>query len=149
MRTILPLLLALFALTAQASDWQGRYMVRGGIHCVTYLAQYNSNLRTRLAEDQVTSQFAQTHGWIKGYLTAYNAFAENGLVDIQRALSGNQVEQWLASHCEENQQNDLADGMKALIAMLRDDELQAYRGTEPSLTKKNDDADGALLAALQ
>jgi hypothetical protein len=149
MRTILTLLLALFAMTVQASDWQGRYMVRGGIHCVTYLAQYNSNLRTRMADDQVTSQFAQTHGWIKGYLTAYNAFTDNGLVDIQRAFSGNRVEQWLASHCEENQQNDLADAMKALIAMLRDDELQAHRGAEPPRARRNRDADGALLAALQ
>lgn len=148
MRKITLLLIGCLAWPVHASDWQGRYMVRGGIHCVTYLAQYNSNLRTRMTADQVSSQFAQTHGWIKGYLTAYNAFAENGLVDIQRSLSGNEVEEWLASHCEGNQQNDLADAMKAFIATLRDDELQAHRGTEPLRSRQGREPEGALLAGL-
>ena len=102
-------------------------MVRGGIHCVTYLAQYNSNLRTRMSDDQVTAQFAQTHGWIKGYLTAYNAFVDNGMIDIQGAHSGNEVEAWLAEHCEGNRQSDLDDAMKSFIATLRKEDLQARR----------------------
>ena len=59
------------------------YMVHGGIGCATYTAQYDFNLQKRLGEGMVTMEFSQTHGWIKGYLTAYNAWARNDRIDVQ------------------------------------------------------------------
>lgn len=121
------MLLALFVAVwpSQASDWQGRYMVRGGIDCVTYLDQFSFDRDNRLAADTVTAPFAQTHGWIKGYLTAYNAWARNGMVDIQGGMNAGAVERWLVEACGSVDTVDLADALRAFVESRRQGQPQA------------------------
>ena len=91
------------------------YMVHGGIDCGTYAAQYEQNQHNRIGDGTVTVVFGQTHGWIKGYLTAYNAWVENGLVDINASPSMEETERWLVDYCTENPGHDLPDALKAFV----------------------------------
>lgn len=91
------------------------YMVRGGIGCATFLAQYQHNLQNRIGDDMITMEFSQTHGWIKGYLTAYNAWVKNGLLDVSAGFDADDLEGWVAKYCGENPEADLPDALKAFV----------------------------------
>lgn len=100
------------------------YMVHGGIGCATYTAQYDFNLQKRLGEGMVTMEFSQTHGWIKGYLTAYNAWARNDRIDVSAGFGTDDIERWLAGYCEEHQEGDLPDALKEFVKQsIRDPSL--------------------------
>ncbi len=91
------------------------YMVHGGIGCPAYVAQYEFNQQNRLGEELITMEFSQTHGWIKGYLTAYNAWVKNDLLDVRAGSDTDELEGWLASYCAENLEGDLPDALKAYV----------------------------------
>jgi hypothetical protein len=133
MRKTVLLVLLFAAWPGQASDWQGRYMVRGGIDCTMYLDQFTFDRENRLAADTVTAPFAQTHGWIKGYLTAYNAWARNGMVDIQGGMGAGAVERWLAEACGSTDVVDLADALRAFVEWRREGQPQAGLSAPPLL----------------
>lgn len=115
LRTLLVLLL--FATSTSAMSYEvGRgYMVHDGIGCGQFLVQYEANLQGSPQPGMVTDQFIQTRAWIKGYLTAYNLWAKNGIMDILQGLSTDQCERKIADYCEANPDHDLPDALRALV----------------------------------
>ena len=125
---MLKLILAMLLVMSWASlacDSEGKYVVHGGIGCGEYLAQYEFDLQNRMP-NTVTSEFGRTQGWILGYLTAYNAWAENGILDIQQDKSVDEVNQWLAGYCQANPSSELAKAMWGFT-------MVSYGKTQPAL----------------
>jgi hypothetical protein len=61
---------------------------------------------------------AKALGFVNGYLSAYNAWAENGIKNILGSMSPNDAYRWLVSWCRDMPSTRVDDGLFALVTKL-------------------------------
>ena len=105
---------------ATAKDKDGKYMSRATTSCGQYVDDYDKDRRERSAPGKVTQSFAVQAGWLTGYLTAYNRWLDNGIVDIAEGVDNDSMEQWIANWCRAHPLEDMGKATEMLIVELRD-----------------------------
>jgi len=119
MKTVL-VLLALVLLwpgVGAARDKDGGYIYKGG-GCGSYVAEFERDRRERDSSGKVTLHFARAYGWIMGYITAYNAWVDNGKEDIAEGIDEDSITLWVANWCRDNPLKNTAAAMAVLMHTL-------------------------------
>lgn len=75
---------------------------KGEIHspdCASYVKNYAVHINSNPTKGEVHSAFAQSHGFIAGYLTAVNLYKANGLAEIRGGHSFETVHLFVDTYC--------------------------------------------------
>jgi hypothetical protein len=116
--------------TALARDMDDQYAVFGvgGENCATYL----------VARDQASTAERWCHRWLNGYLTAvnnaaastYNILGDKSLADVL---------DWLEGYCAANPNENFANAVADMVAILYDDRQNMAPGKSGGWNKFTDE----------
>ena len=103
--------------TSFAKAKNGDARIEGDLSCGEYL---DAHSRTNLNSGGFNGPHKAwgAYYWISGFMTAYNAVANNGKESVLGSMGINDARSWVASWCRENPSKTLYDGTKALIIKL-------------------------------
>ena len=86
--------------------------------CVTYVDDYDATRNADGTIDRNTPPFASHAGFVLGYLSAFNAWVVNDIVDISDGMPFEQIFALLADHCRSRPDQALVQALEALISTL-------------------------------
>jgi hypothetical protein len=107
MRLIILSAILMFGLAgeARAADANGLGTVLGQLSCSYYLDVYYRTELTGGSMYEAPYSWGRASGWINGFLSGYNVYADNGKADIVPGMSYNDTYRWLASWCRRRQRS--------------------------------------------
>lgn len=100
------------------------YRSLGTTYCTTYLQDYENALAEDGTLDRTSGRFAAHAGFILGYFSAFNAWAQNDIVDITDGVPFEQLFASTADYCRAHLDNNLIQALEVLVS-----DLWANRGS--------------------
>ena len=99
---------------ANARDKDGGSIIISVANCSEYLDSYSTSspLDGGFTGDAIAHR---VFGYIDGYLSAYNRYADNGKANIADGLSHSDVRRWVASWCRDNYSRSLHHALDAFV----------------------------------
>lgn len=67
----------------------------------------------------MTLEFAHMQAWLFGFISAYNAYVENGIKNIMNGIDASLPAAMMAEWCPGNQDKTIAHGAPGLIWALK------------------------------
>jgi hypothetical protein len=115
---LLALTIAGTASKGQSKDKDYNFTDYGLYSCGAFLGAYSKTTLLENGKYKGPYEYWRLDGWIDGYLTGYNEFANNGKSSILGSMSYNDARRWLASWCRDNPSKGLWDSLNALTNKL-------------------------------
>ena len=113
-RYLLGICLLVCSMQGSAVDNDGNAEVYG-ILCANYIKAYAIHINANLTKDKRHPQFAESSGYIAGYLSAVNLYKANGLAEIRGGHSFETVYLYVDKHCRDNPLHTVVNALNSFV----------------------------------